>query len=248
MKKLKKIEFLGVEIVSCKKKELEEFFLGKLTAKKDFTQIVTINNEMFLYSLKNKKFRELIQQKTLNICDSFGLKVLAKIFQGKTIIRWAGVDLAKYWCKLAEHTGSKVFLLGGQNGVGKISQENLLAKFPRLKIVGQEEEPDLAKIKKAGTEILLVCFGSPKQEFWIDENASKIPSLILAGGFGGTFDFWSGRVKRAPILMQKIGMEWFWRLVREPARFKRIFSAVIIFPFYTLKIFSREKISLLFKK
>jgi N-acetylglucosaminyldiphosphoundecaprenol N-acetyl-beta-D-mannosaminyltransferase len=82
----------------------------------------------------------------------------------------------------------------------------------------------------ASPDILFVALGAPKQERWIFENLNKLESVKLAMGVGGAFDFLSGKTKRAPLWMRKIGLEWFWRLIIEPRRVKRIIDAVIVFP------------------
>jgi len=84
----------------------------------------------------------------------------------------------------------------------------------------------------------LVALGAPRQEKWIAENLAKVPSVKVAIGVGGAFDFLSGKIRRAPVFMQKMGLEWFWRLMQEPKRLPRIFNAVIVFLWLVL----REKI------
>jgi N-acetylglucosaminyldiphosphoundecaprenol N-acetyl-beta-D-mannosaminyltransferase len=81
----------------------------------------------------------------------------------------------------------------------------------------------------------LVAFGAPKQEIWLSEKGRKITSLKLGIGVGGTFDFWAGKIKRAPILWRKIGLEWLWRLIQEPQRWRRIFNAIVVFPYRVIQ-------------
>jgi len=93
----------------------------------------------------------------------------------------------------------------------------------------------IQSINKAQPDILFVAFGAPKQEKWIYENLKKMPSVKLAMGVGGSFDFISGKVKRAPLIFQKAGLEWFWRLILEPWRFRRIYNATVKFGWLVLK-------------
>ena len=99
----------------------------------------------------------------------------------------------------------------------------------------------IKKINKAKPKILLVGLGSPKQEKWIYENLAKIPSVKVAIGVGGAFDFISGRIKRAPEFLQKIGLEWLWRLVLQPWRIKRVSKGVIGLSWLVLKSKVRNK-------
>jgi N-acetylglucosaminyldiphosphoundecaprenol N-acetyl-beta-D-mannosaminyltransferase len=79
-------------------------------------------------------------------------------------------------------------------------------------------------------ELLLVAFGHPKQEMWIARHLPDLPSVKVAVGIGGTLDYWSGAKKRAPQFLRSLGLEWFWRLMQEPKRWRRIFDAVVVFP------------------
>ena len=93
----------------------------------------------------------------------------------------------------------------------------------------------IQRINKALPDIIFVAFGAPKQEEWIYENLKKMPSVRLAIGVGGSFDFISGKVKRAPLILQKLGLEWLWRLILEPRRIKRIYDATIKFGWMVLR-------------
>ncbi|MCK5084508.1 MAG: WecB/TagA/CpsF family glycosyltransferase [Candidatus Pacebacteria bacterium] len=93
----------------------------------------------------------------------------------------------------------------------------------------------IKRIDKAQPDMLFVAFGAPKQEEWIYENLKKMPSVKLAIGVGGSFDFISGKVKRAPLIFQKFGLEWLWRLILEPRRIKRIYNATVKFGWMVLK-------------
>ena len=116
---------------------------------------------------------------------------------------------------------------------------HMKAKYSDLVIAGSEDGNPKAlsqKLKEAKPNVILVAFGAPTQEFWIDQFKSEIPSLKLAIGIGGTFDFWSGKATRAPKIMQSLGLEWLWRLITEPRkRAIRIWRAVVVFSVLVLK-------------
>ena len=208
----------------------------KLSHITSFTHIATVNPEFLVAAQKDKRFLGLLQ-KTLNICDGFGIKLLHKLLYGQNITRITGVELAETICEIAAQTSQSVFFLGGQ-GVAEKASQVMQSKYKNLKIAGflDGDENSFEEIQKASPDIILVAFGAPKQEFWIAEKASQIKSIRLAIGVGGTFDFWAGRVHRAPNFMRNIGLEWLWRLLQEPRkRIPRIFRAVIIFPYLALK-------------
>ena len=159
--------------------------------------------------------------------------------------RVAGVDLVKVLFALAAKQGYRIFLLGGQKGVAETLKAKLEEKYPQIKIVGATKGFDLKVnrdrlvilnsdqelrvkhlIQKTNPHLLLVAFGPPKQERWIFQNQSALKGVKLAIGVGGTFDFLIGKAKRAPKFLQQIGLEWLWRLVVEPKRFKRMVTTL----------------------
>ncbi len=155
--------------------------------------------------------------------------------------RVTGVDLLQSICKNAKN--EKIFFLGAQIGVAEKTKKILEKKYPQLKIVGthagspnfDEEKEIIEKINKSKAEILFIAYGAPAQEFWISRNLKKMPSVKVAAGIGGSFDFISSIKKRAPKWMQRIGIEWLYRLIQEPSRFKRIYNATIKFPLIILR-------------
>ena len=94
--------------------------------------------------------------------------------------------------------------------------------------------PIFDQINQSGAQVLFVAFGMGKQEKWIHENLSKMPGVKIAMGVGGSFDFISGKIKRAPLFMRQLGLEWLYRLIQQPSRIKRIFNATIKFPWLAL--------------
>ena len=98
----------------------------------------------------------------------------------------------------------------------------------------EDAEEIIGKIREAKPHLLLAAFGAPEQDLWISEHLKKLPSVRVAMGVGGTFDFLAGKRRRAPKWMRSIGLEWFYRLLREPKRIKRIFNAVVVFPMLVL--------------
>ena len=163
----------------------------------------------------------------LLIPDGIGV-VLALRLQGCRVERVPGADLMQDICALAADRGYKVFILGSSEEVSRESVARLKKRLPSLRIVGRRngffEEGDLSvveEINQSGAEILFVAMGSPKQERWLAENLSKLDSVSVAQGIGGTLDTIAGRVKRAPVFWQRLNLEWLYRLLRQPSRAPR---------------------------
>lgn len=210
--------------------------------------IFTPNPEMIVKAHTDNYFKEVLNQGTLNLCDGAGLAWAVRR-QGGKVERITGVDFMLELCSLAEKNNKKVFLLGsGKDEVVQKTAQELKNKFPTLEIVGthrgwgmMEEENGkltyntegnqliLDMINHTKPDILFVAFGMGKQEKWLVENLPKLPSVTIGMGVGGTFDYISGIVPRAPLLMRNLGLEWAYRLMKEPRRFKRIWNATVGF-------------------
>ena len=198
--------------------------------------IVTANPEFLVQAQKDDEFKNILNQADLAICDGIGL-IFASWFLGRPLKhRITGIDLMEKICYLASRKNWPVFLLGGRGGVAEKAVENLKRKYLSLQIqtlsVSKDTLPFLDNLQPS---ILFVAFGAPKQEKWIAENLEKIPLIKLAMGVGGAFDFIAGQVSRAPKILRILGLEWFWRLIQEPWRVKRIFRAIVVFPWLVIK-------------
>ncbi len=190
--------------------------------------IVTVNPEFIVLAQKDEEFRKILNGADLAIPDGIGVVWAARFLGERLKERVAGVDLINRFKNYdLRFKNKKIFLLGGKNGVA----EKIAGQW--LGVVGFSEETEsmelFARIRQWRPDILLVALGAPKQEKWIMENLSKVPSVKVAIGVGGAFDFLSQKIKRAPVFMQKMGLEWLWRLVLEPKRLPRIFRAVVVF-------------------
>ena len=142
--------------------------------------------------------------------------------------RTAGIDLAERILNECATYGYKVFLLGGKDGIAEIASKKLQSKYKGLTICGthhgyfENNKDVINKINSLGADVLFVCLGFPKQEEWIRKNLKLIPSVKLAIGLGGSLDVWSGNIKRAPSSLSNIGLEWLWRIYKDPKRLKRV--------------------------
>ncbi len=225
-----------------------------------FHHITTINPEFLVEASKNKEFFSILNVADVNVPDGIGLMFAAKFLFGKSrkLPRVTGVDVTWRLVEFCAETGRSMYLVGAAKGVAEKVQDVLEKKFPTLNIVGAEEgipkntvhgsrftvvseedEKLCDRIRKAAPDVLLVAFGAPKQEVWIAHHRHDFPSVRIAVGVGGTFDYISGIVSYAPSVVRKFGLEWLYRLVIQPRRAKRIFTAVVRFPLAVLheKIF-----------
>ena len=203
-----------------------------------FHHVVTPNPEMLLMARRDEEFRAVLNQADLKIPDGVGLKIVGRLAE-----RVSGVDLFGRLVEEGESRGWKFYLLGGQKGVAERARKILQQKHPNLQIVGAESgggvgeggrgDQDgavIERINQSQTDILLVCFGAPKQDFWIENNSRRFRSVKVAIGGGGTLDFIAGTQTRAPLLVRELALEWLWRLITQPKRWKRIWNAVVVFP------------------
>lgn len=232
-----KQEVFGVPIEGCGWEEIE-------TRLKDGEHlwIVTANPEILLEARKDKKFHDAVSAADLRTVDGFGLFLVGSVLRRK-MKRLTGVELSEHLLQFAWKNHLRVGLLGGEFGEVTAAAEKIRAGYPDLEIlaedggtIGRDGSED-AKAEAArermtlySPQVLLVAFGAPRQELWIHEHRSGFADLRAVVGVGGTFNFWAGRIKRAPSWMRTVGIEWLWRLMQEPRRIGRIWRAVVVFP------------------
>ncbi len=198
-------------------------------------QVATVNPEFLMEARLNPTFRSILQSTDLNVPDGIGLVWLAKLKQ-----RVTGVDLVEAIAQKGDKLGWKIYLIGGQDRLAQKTAVILKNKYPGLKYIGAEnpgsvvqllKSPDIRlvnRIRAGRPDVMLVAFGAPWQEKFI-AMYQKYLNVPVTIGVGGAFDFIAGQIPRAPSWLQAIGLEWLWRLARQPSRFKRIIRATIGF-------------------
>lgn len=202
--------------------------------------IMTPNPEMLVEAQRNPAFLSLLQRTDLNIPDGAGLLFAARLLGASLPERVTGVDLVT--SMTGELDLQPVFFLGAAEGVAATAAKTLQSMNPALVVAGtyaggpsqEEEEEIVRRIHVSGARTLFVAYGAPAQDLWIDRVLSRLPSVRVAMGVGGAFDFLAGTTQRAPVLLQRMRLEWLWRLIHEPRRLPRIFRAVVVFPFLVL--------------
>lgn len=199
--------------------------------KEKMHHIITLNAEILYLAQSDTELMRIINEADLVTPDGSGIVWAVQKLTGQQLDRVAGVDLMQKLCEQAHHTGWRIFFLGGAPGVAEEAGAKLSEQYDGLEIVGvrhgyfsaEEEEALITEINASGADILFVGMGAPRQEFWLDKYR-EVLQVPVAIGVGGSFDVAAGRVKRAPVFMQKLGLEWLWRLLKEPWRIKRMMA------------------------
>ena len=202
-------------------------------------QVVTINPEMIQTAKKNTEFSKVLSCAELVIPDGIGVEIGLKIL-GYNVKRIAGIEFGKALIERFTENNKTIALVGAKPEIISLAIKNLKDEFENINIVyshdGYFENENLIieELNETKPDLVLVALGSPKQEFFISNLKSKLPNSLMIG-LGGSFDVWSGMVKRAPEIYQKLGLEWLYRTVKEPSRFKRIFPTLPLFVLRVIK-------------
>jgi len=236
---------MGINISALNKKETIELINNWVAGEKQ-RMIVTVNPEFLVLAKSHQQFLNVLQTADLATCDGFGLMLAGLFLEGAKVPRVTGSDLS---LELLSQNNCKLFLLGSTDDVLK----RLNKKFAQHNISGYcsggviddnyqlpQQDQIIEQIKASGANLLLTAFGQIKQEIWIKKNLDRMPNIKVAIGVGGTFDFLSGQIKRAPKLMRQLGLEWLYRLIIQPSRILRIWRATAVFGYLVIK----EKIKL----
>lgn len=195
--------------------------------------VVTPNPEFILTAKKNDAFRDVLNAADLSLPDGIGVIYAAKLLGRPLKGRAPGIDFAKGLMGHLAQTGERLFLLGAKPGVAEQAAENLCKTYPGLTVCGvhdgyfKDDGPVIQKIRDSGADVVFVCLGAPKQELWMAQNGPETGAALLVG-LGGCLDVFAGNVQRAPEVWQKAGMEWLYRLMKEPSRFGRMAKLPLI--------------------
>ena len=254
------MKILGVWIDNLTKKEIlekVEFFLNE----DKFHQIATVNPEFILRAQRDEEFKNILNKTDLNVADGVGIWYAFLKYANHLKSRTAGIDLMQEILEIADKKGLSVFLAIHKNGLSSLEniKKSLNAKYPNVGIFGDDVDPRKTKkmLLAINHPIVFCNFGFPQQEKFINLLKNRQNSNLqltgcqgkirLAMGVGGSFDFITEKIKRAPLWMRKVGLEWLWRLLFQSwtdkfflvRRWRRIFNAVLVFPIKI--IFSTNK-------
>lgn len=219
------IELAGIKVDNITLDESIEK-LKELVSGKTPHLIVTPNPEMIVASQKDQELKEIINTASLRLPDGISMVVVSRILGKPLKERVSGIDFLIKACELSSKSGWKIFLFGGAEGIAKKAGEKLKEKYPKLQIIGtyqgyfQNDSEIITLIKNAKPDILFAGLGAVRQEKWLAKylNELKVPVCV---GIGGSFDVISGEKKRAPEIFQKLCIEWLYRLITEPSRWRR---------------------------
>ncbi len=195
-------------------------------------KVYTPNSEIIMAAYKDESFKELLNNAELLTADGIGVVYASRILKKPIAERAAGYDIACDVLDRIKGTSHSVFLFGGKPGVAEIAKETLEERYPGIKVAGMrngyfkpEEEDEIVKeINESGADLLFVCLGAPKQEQWLARNAEKLTDVRVAMGIGGSLDVFAGTAMRAPKFYCDHGLEWFYRLMKQPSRAGRMLA------------------------
>ena len=242
------INLLGIKFQNMTMAEAVERIAAHI-GRNERRKIFFVNPDCFNKIFSDKGYFELLHKADYIFPDGIGVHLACKMINNPLKENINGTDMLPFLCRTALQRGFSFYLVGGKPGIAARMKARLENDYPGLKITGEQHgyfdrEKDSAavldRINEQRPDILLVAFGVPVQEKWIEDNFDKI-NCRIAMGVGGLFDFYSGNIKRAPTWMREIGMEWFFRFLMEPKRmFKRYFAGNPVFIFRVLRWKSKK--------
>jgi N-acetylglucosaminyldiphosphoundecaprenol N-acetyl-beta-D-mannosaminyltransferase len=191
--------------------------------------VVTADSSAIVIAAADEEFRRIVNSADLVTADSAGILWAARRLGCPLPEQVSGVDLADQLCALCARSGYSVFLYGAAPGVAEAAGANLQARYPGLRIAGtahgylsdEEQQRLVETIRAARPQVLLVAMGIPRQEKWIHRNLARL-GVPVAMGVGGSLDVFAGRVRRAPVWMQRHGLEWIYRLLSNPRKIAKV--------------------------
>jgi N-acetylglucosaminyldiphosphoundecaprenol N-acetyl-beta-D-mannosaminyltransferase len=234
----KKVKILNVNFDFLKKESLVEILTSRIDNNKK-TFLVTANPEIVMYANKDFTYSSIVNKADYVIPDGIGVIIASNILGKPLPERIAGYDLLLELLKLGNQKKWSAYFLGAKREVIDQAVTNIKKDYPNLKVAGwndgyfnweTSEIPDEINEKKP--DLIFVALGFPRQELWISENCEALEKGLFMG-VGGSFDVIAGNVKRAPIIWQRMNLEWLYRLIKQPSRWKRM----LVLPLFMIKIF-----------
>ncbi|MDD5727861.1 MAG: WecB/TagA/CpsF family glycosyltransferase [Victivallales bacterium] len=220
-----RIRLLDVEFDNMNMKEVLAAF-AKTVVAGEKKKVYFVNAECFNVAAKDSEYLEILRNGDYILPDGIGMLLACKMLKIGLKENINGTDMLPFLCELAENEHYSVFLFGAGPGVAAAMRIRLETAYPGLRIVGVSdgyladetvETLLIEELKRLRPDILLVALGAPLQEKWIAAHAAELPCRLLIG-VGGLFDFYSGRIRRAPVWLREIGLEWLFRLLMEPRK------------------------------
>jgi N-acetylglucosaminyldiphosphoundecaprenol N-acetyl-beta-D-mannosaminyltransferase len=222
-----KVDILEVSFDNVTREEAVQRVISLLAQPERKGYVVTPNSEIVYMCRKQPGLLEALNDAYLVLPDGIGVIYAGKILKRPLKGKVAGIDFASRLMEEMARRGDSLFLLGAKPGVAALAGERLQQKYPGLHICGvhdgyfKEDASVIREVNESGAKVLFVCLGAPKQEHWMQDHMNQL-NVQLMVGLGGSLDVFSGQVKRAPDVWVKLGLEWLYRLIREPKRIGRM--------------------------
>ncbi|HHW21862.1 MAG TPA: WecB/TagA/CpsF family glycosyltransferase [Clostridiaceae bacterium] len=223
-----KIDIHGVMIDNVNMKEALDIVLDMMKGK-SANKIFTPNAEIIMQANRDPELLNILNSAELLVPDGAGVILASRILKNRLKEKVSGIDLVKKILSHTEKRSTSFFIFGGKPGVAEKASINILSDYPKARINGfrngyfeESEIPEIIKqINDSRADVLLVGLGAPKQEKWIHRYAGQLNSKVIMG-IGGAIDVFAGTAALAPEFMRKAGLEWLFRLIKEPRRYKRM--------------------------
>jgi len=243
MNKIKRVRILDVPVDNVDMSFCLKYISALIEKKTNGNYILAINPEKVITLQKEFHLKQVFENAALLIPDGIGVVLAMRWLFSLPAKRVPGADLMRNICKVAANKGYRIFIYGSKEAINKRAKEKLKFLYPGISIVGrcngyiQKERMDklINDINSSEADILFVGLGSPKQEKWVQEYLPKL-NVKVCQGVGGTLDTITGDTKRAPWYFQKAGVEWFYRLIKDPKRFRR----QAILPVFTIRVIKEK--------
>jgi len=221
------LRLLGVDIDNIRMDEALDWIAAQAKAKTRAT-VAFVNPDCLNIAYRDRRYREVLARADRVLPDGIGIKLAGRLLGAALLENVNGTDMFPRLCERAVRDGLALFLLGARPGVAEAAAATMRERYPGLQITGcrdgyfkpAETDAVLAAINASGADILLVALGAPRQEIWLAEHRDRLAAGVGLG-VGGLFDFYSGRMRRAPPWVRELGMEWAFRLLQEPGRLWR---------------------------
>ncbi len=219
-------EILGVTFDPVTMDEAVRLGMAQLDGD-DCRYVVTPNAEIVWLCRDTEGFADVLNRALLVLPDGIGVLRASRMLDRPLPDRVSGVDFASGMMAAMANTDKKLFLFGAKPGVAEKAAQRLAEQYPGLTICGthdgyfKDDGPVVEAINDSGADVVFVCLGAPKQELWMADHCQQLNAKLMVG-LGGSLDVFSGEAKRAPAFWQKLGLEWMYRLLKEPKRIKRM--------------------------
>lgn len=224
-----KVNILGVKVDKVNIEQASDRIMEYINSGYKCAKVYTPNSEIIMLGYRDENFKNILNSAELLTADGIGVVYASKIVKNPINERTAGYDVACRVLEKLSNVGGTLYLFGSKPGVAQTAGQNITAKYPGVKIVGfsdgyfdeKKEKTIIENINRCAPDLLFVCLGAPKQEKWIDSHKNELSAKVCMG-IGGSLDVFAGNVKRAPKFYTDHGIEWLYRLIKQPSRFVRM--------------------------